>query len=180
MLKKLKRIFIVPCIWLLAIVFLIEEFLWDTTASLMARLGAIRAVHAVEKRISALSAYPAMLVFLLPSTTLIPAKLIGLHAIAHGHVMLGGLIFLSAKVIGMALFSRIFNLTKPALLQLNWFKSVHDWVLMYRNRIHAYLDGWESYQKIKHRVKSLVHMVRGDGRLLRFFKRAAKSKRTDK
>ncbi|HUX89882.1 MAG TPA: hypothetical protein VMV48_04240 [Gallionellaceae bacterium] len=179
MLKKIKRILLVPCIWLLALFFLLEEFIWDVTGRFMARLGAIHAVHALEKRISLLSAYSAMLVFLLPSATLIPAKLIGLHAIATGHVFLGSLVFLTAKLVGMAFFSRIFNLTKPALLKLNWFRRFHDRVMMYRNRIHAYLDSWESYQRIMHRIKSIVKLIKGNGRLFRYFKRAARWKRTD-
>lgn len=178
MLKKLRHIFLLPCIWLLAIFFLIEEFIWDSTGRFMAKLGAIHVIHAIEKYISSLTAYPAMLVFLLPSLTLIPAKLIGLHAIANGHVVLGSVIFLTAKVVGMAFFSRIFNLTKPALLQLVWFQHIYDWVMKYRNQIHAYLDKWESYQRIKHRVKSLINLFKGDGRLFKFFKRAAKLKST--
>ena len=38
-----------PLIWLAALVFLVEEFIWDTTARFMAQLGALRAIHAIEK-----------------------------------------------------------------------------------------------------------------------------------
>ena len=180
MLKKLKRVFITPPIWLAASIFLIWEFIWDVTARLMARLGAIKAIHAVEIRISALPPYWAILVFLLPSTILIPAKLIGLNAIAHGHWLLGSLIFISAKIVGMALLSRIFNLTRPALLELTWFLRFYDWVMVYRNRIHAYLDNWPGYQRAKHQISSTLSMLKGKGRLLKFFRRAAKLKKSEK
>ncbi len=91
---------------------------------------------------------------------LIPAKLIGLHAIAAGHWLLGSAIFLVAKVAGVALFSRIFNLTRPALMTLGWFARFYAWVMGYRNRIHAYLDGWEAYQRIKRRMVSMVASVK--------------------
>jgi len=138
--------------WLAATVFLIEEAIWDWTAAIMARLGAVRAIHAIEQRIAALRPRWAFFAFILPSSILIPAKLFGLHAIAAGHWLLGSVIFIIAKVVGLALFSRIFNLTRPALMQIGWFARFYAWVMHYRNRIHAYLENWQAYQHIKQRL----------------------------
>lgn len=151
-LQKMRHLLLAPFMWLAATVFLIEEIIWDWTAAIMARLGAVRAVHAIERRIVALRPYWAFFAFLLPSAILIPAKLFGLHAIAAGHWLLGSVIFIIAKVVGLALFSRIFNLTRPALMQLNWFARFYAWVMHYRNRIHAYLDSWQAYQHIRQRL----------------------------
>ena len=156
LLQKFKRLLLVPFSWLLAIVFLIEEAIWDWTAALMAKLGAVRLVHAVEKHIATLPPRWALFAFMLPVLTLIPAKLLGLHAIAAGHWLIGGGIFLMAKLLGMALFARIFNLTRPALMQLSWFARFYAFVMYYRNRIHAYLDSWPAYQRVKQRIKALV------------------------
>jgi hypothetical protein len=158
--NKIKRLLLVPLSWLAAIVFLIEEAIWDWTAALMARLGAVRLVHAVEKHIATLPPRWALVAFLLPSLILIPAKLIGLHAIASGHWLVGSGIFLLAKLLGMALFSRIFNLTRPALMQLGWFARLYAFVMHYRNLIHAYLDNWPAYQRIKLRIKTLVASIK--------------------
>jgi len=149
---KLKRRLLVPFMWLAAAVFLVEEFVWDWSAAMMARLGAVRAVHAVERRIASLRPRWAFFAFLLPSTILVPAKLFGLHAIAAGHWLIGSTIFIIAKFIGVALFSRIFNLTRPALMQIAWFARFYAWVMQYRNRIHAYLEHWQAYQHIKQRL----------------------------
>lgn len=157
--RKPKRL-LAPFIWLAATIFLIEEVIWDWTAALMARLGAWRAVHAIERRIAALKPGWAFLAFLLPSVILIPAKLLGLHAIAIGHWLLGSVIFIIAKIIGLALFSRIFNLTRPAIMQLVWFARFYAWVMHYRNQIHAYLDGWQAYQLVKQRLASMVAVFR--------------------
>lgn len=174
MMKNLKRLLLTPLIWLAALVFLIEEFIWDSTARLMARLGAVRAIHALEKRIAELPPRWAAFTFLLPSSILIPAKLIGLHAIASGHWMLGSLTFILAKIAGMALFSRIFNLTRPALLQINWLNRAYTWVMFYRNSIHTYLDNWPAYQQAKRILLSALYMIKGKGRLLRFLRRVSK------
>ncbi len=155
-LDRLKKLLLAPFVWLAAAIFLIEEFIWDWTAALMARLGAVRLVHAIERRIAALRPRWAFFAFILPSTILIPAKLIGLHAIAAGHWFIGSGVFLLAKVAGMALFSRIFNLTRPSLMQLAWFARFYAWVMLYRNRIHAYLDQWQAYQLVKRRLIAIA------------------------
>ncbi len=154
-LKKIKRVLLAPIVWLAAAIFLIEEAIWDWTAAAMARLGAVRAVHAVEKHISGLPPRWAFLAFILPSAIFLPAKLLGVHAIATGHWLVGSGIFLFAKVAGFALFSRIFNLTRPTLMQLAWFSRIYAWVMYYRNRIHAFLDSWQAYQHIKQRIRAM-------------------------
>ena len=154
--QKIKRLLLIPLSWFAAIVFLIEEAIWDWTAALMSKLGAMRLVHAIEARIAALPPRWALFTFLLPSLILIPAKLIGLHAIAAGHWLTGSTVFIFAKLLGMALFSRIFNLTRPALMQLGWFARLYATIMHYRNRIHAYLDNWPAYQRIKQHIKALV------------------------
>ena len=169
--KKLKRLLLTPLVWLAVLVFLFEEYIWDSTARFMAKLGALRAIHAIEIRIASLQSRWAIFAFLLPSCILIPAKLLGLHAIANGHWLFGGFVFVLAKIIGMALFSRIFNLTRPALLQIHWFASLYQWVMYYRNKIHAYLDNWAAYQQTKRALATLKFMLKGKGRLLRFLRR---------
>lgn len=158
--QKLKHLLFVPFAWLAAFVFLIEEAIWDGTAALMARLGAVRIVHRIEQHIAALSPRWALFAFLLPSLTLVPAKLLGLHAIATGHWLLGGAILVLAKLAGMALFSRIFNLTRPALLQLPWFARLYTRVMYYRDLIHDYLAHWPAYQRIKQRITATLAQIR--------------------
>lgn len=53
--QKLRHLLLAPFTWLAAIVFLIEEAIWDWTARLMARLGAVRFIHAIEQRIRTLA-----------------------------------------------------------------------------------------------------------------------------
>lgn len=168
--SRIRRILLTPLVWVAAAVFLFEELLWDWTAALMARLGAVRLVRAVERRIAALSPRWALVAFLLPSLTIVPAKLVGLHAMASGHWLLGGGIIGVAKLVGMALFSRIFNLTRPALMRVQWFVRLYEKVMSYRNRIHDYLDQWEAYQQLKRKLAMVRLLFRGKGRTLRFMR----------
>jgi hypothetical protein len=160
LLQKLNRLLLAPLSWFAATIFLIEEAIWDWTAAFMARLGALKLVHAIEKRVAALPPRRALIAFLLPSATIIPAKLIGVHAIATGHWLLGSVVFMLAKLLGMALFARIFNLTRPALMQLAWFARLYATVMRYRNRIHIYLDNWPAYLRIKQHIKILASSIK--------------------
>jgi hypothetical protein len=138
----------------------------------------MRLVHALEKHIVSLPPRWAFFAFLLPSSILIPAKLIGLHAIANGHWLIGSLTFIAAKIAGMALFSRIFNLTRSALLQILWFSKLYEWVMFYRNRIHAFLASSAAYQRAKRTLATVRFMFKGRGRILRFLRRLRRFKLT--
>lgn len=151
--RVLTKRYFEPLAWVLAIFFLIEEAIWDWTSKQMARLGTIRLINWIESKISKATPYWALFIFALPSLILNPAEIIGMKAISSGHWIIGGLVFVIAKIIGMALFARIFNLTKPALMQFKWFAWVYTQVMLYRNRIHEYLDNWVAYQNMKLRVK---------------------------
>lgn len=147
--KMLKRWLISPFIWMAAAIFLAEELIWDATAWLMQYLRVFRIIAWIEDWIATLRPRFALFAFCLPSLVLIPAKLFALGALAHGQVVYGASILVAAKLIGMALFSRIFRLTKPALMTLPHFVRLHDWVMFYRNKIHAYIGELRAFQAAK-------------------------------
>ena len=45
-------------------------------------------------------------------------------------------------------------------MQLKWFARFYVFVMYYRNRIHAYLDNWPAYQRIKQHIKTLVASIK--------------------
>jgi len=65
-------------------------------------------------------------VFLLPTALLLPIKLLALWAVGRGHVGLGMLVIVLAKVVGTAVVARLFTLTQPALMQLRWFAWIYS------------------------------------------------------
>lgn len=152
----LRHRLITPFIWIAAAIFLAEELLWDSTAWLMQQLRVFRLIAWLEDRIANLRPKFALFAFCLPSLVIIPAKLLALAALAQGKMMYGATILVIAKLIGMALFSRIFRLTKPALMTMQRFVKLHDRVMDYRNRIHAYLDTLHTLQTAKSTIFSLT------------------------
>lgn len=159
--KRACKQYFMPLYWLVAAVFLIEEAIWDWTAKKMERLGAIAFIHHTEQRIAVLSPYAALGVFITPSLVLLPLHVIEFYTFENGHWVWGILALVSAKLISVGLFARIFNLTKPALLQLDWFTYIYCHVMAYRNKLHAYLDEWFEYQLIKIRIKEWIERTKG-------------------
>jgi hypothetical protein len=68
--------------------------------------------------------------------------------------------FCGVKLLGMALFARIFNLTRPALMQVRWFAGLYNKIMFYLNLIHSYLDQWPASQLVKKTIKSLIARVK--------------------
>ncbi len=124
---------------LAALWMVLEEWIWDSLTAVMAALGRLPPVRWLERRIARLPPYAAMAVFVLPWLLLLPAKLLAFWFIGTGHVRLGVLVFVVAKVVGTALLARLFPLPKPALLSIAWFRRLHAWFTSWRDRLYAFV-----------------------------------------
>lgn len=115
--------------WLLAVLVAFEEWGWEPLQRVLARIGRWPGFRWIEGFVRSLPPWAALALFVLPSLTLLPIKLLALWAMGHGHVGLGMLIILGAKVAGTAVLARLFTLTRPALMQLHWFAWLYQrWV----------------------------------------------------
>ncbi len=122
---------------LLALVILFEEWGWEPLQRLLARVGRWPGLRWIEGCVRALPPWAAVAVFLLPTALLLPVKLLALWAVGRGHVVLGMLVIVLAKVVGTAVVARLFSLTQPALMQLHWFA----WTYAHWMRLkHAVLE----------------------------------------
>ena len=96
--KRLKRLVAAPFVLLAAVIILLEDWLWDDLARFAAAIGRLPVFRQVEGFIARLPPYAALAFFAVPSTLLIPVKLIALYFVAHGHAITGLLTVLAAKV----------------------------------------------------------------------------------
>jgi hypothetical protein len=95
----------------------------------MARIARLPGLRHLEALIERLPPWAALIVLLLPSLLLVPAKIGALWLIASGEKSLGVVAIVVAKVVGTAIVARLFALTRPALLRLSWFASTYArWV----------------------------------------------------
>lgn len=126
---------------LAAVWILIEEWLWEGLKRAMQWLGRLPVVRSLEARIARAGPKTAITLFVIPWLLLLPAKLLAFWLIGTGHAGTGILVFVAAKVLGTALLARLFTLTKPALLTIGWFRRLHDWFVVIKQRLLAFVRG---------------------------------------
>ena len=170
---------------LLALVFLFEAWLWEHLRPIVAWIVDRIAWDRLKARVAAwiehLPPYPTLLVFLVPVVLLLPVKIIGLWFLAHGW-WLGAMVTLAAaKVVSMGVTAFIFDVTRPKLLQLPWFRWLYDRVMVWLAKAHALIDPIKAELRtwiargvaaLKRRLASLFWLAR-PGRAGRFMRRIA-------
>jgi hypothetical protein len=166
--KRLKRIVAAPFVLLAAIIILLEDWLWDDLARFAAAIGRLPVFRQAEGFIVRLPPYAALAFFAIPSTLLIPVKLVALYLVGHGHAIAGLLIVLGAKVAGTALVARLFTLTRPNLLRISWFAWVYERFIAFKARVYAVIKATRAYQaahqlhlRVRHVLKEWLARRRG-------------------
>jgi hypothetical protein len=163
-------------IWvLLAIIFLIEAWLWDHLEPIVAWFVALIPLRAFKQwlaeRVDTLSPAMTLIVFIVPVIPLFPLKLVGLWLLAHEHWMSALLTILFAKFLGVGVAAFIFDVTRDKLLEMDWFERLYQFVIALRAKADALVD------PIKSKIRDLL---RSEGsswssRTLRLIQRFRKS-----
>src|SRR5512145_216624 len=150
--RRLLRPFLIP----IALVFMFEAWLWQRLAPIVAAIVAWLPWRAIKARIAAwiehLPPAATLVVFVVPVLLLLPLKVLGLWMLAHG-LWLGALGVLAlAKVVSLGVTAFLFDLTRPKLLQLPWFRWLYERVMVWLAWAHALID------PIKRRLKTALRM----------------------
>ena len=171
MLRRLLQPFWV----LLAIIFLIEAWLWDHLEPIVARAVAalpLRAFkHWLADRVDTLSPAMTLIVFIVPVIPLFPLKMVGLWLLMHEYWTSAVFTILFAKFLGVGVTAFVFDVTRDKLLQMAWFEWLYEFILSLRARAKALVD------PIKRRIQEIIRR-NGDGwsaRVLRLIMRFRKS-----
>src|SRR6202166_170437 len=163
-------------IWvLLAVIFLIEAWLWDHLEPIVAwvvtKLPLRAFKHWLAERVDTLSPAMTLVVFIVPVIPLFPLKLVGFWLLTHEYWMSAIATILFAKLLGVGVAAFVFDVTRPKLLEMSWFETLYEFVLGLRAKANALVD------PIKARIRDAL---RGDGsswssRTLRLIQRFRKS-----
>ena len=173
--RHMLRRLLQPLWVLLAIIFLIEAWLWDHLEPIVARAVALiplrRFKQWLAERVDTLSPAMTLIVFAVPVLPLFPLKLVGLWLLTHEYWLSAITMILFAKLLGVGVTAFIFDVTRPKLLEMRWFEALYQFVMSLRARAAALVD------PIKRRI---VEALRGDGsgwssRMLRLIARFRKS-----
>ena len=160
----LKRLLAAPFVFTAAIIILLEDWLWDDLQRIAAAIGRLPVLRQIESLIAGLPPYGALAMFAAPSLLLIPVKLGALYFIAHGQPMFGFMTAVAAKVAGTALVARIYALTHPNLLRIEWFAYLHARFTAFKTRIYDAIKATSFYQAAHLRYARMKEWLRGRGR----------------
>jgi hypothetical protein len=161
-------------VWvLLAVVFLIEAWLWDHLEPMVAWIVARIPLHTFKRwlaeRVDTLSPAMSLIVFVVPVIPLFPLKLAGVWLLVHEYWLTAFVTILFAKLVGVGVMAFVFDVTRPKLLEMQWFEKLYGFVLALRRKAAALVD------PIKLRISAILAGAGWSSRMLRVVQRFRKS-----
>src|ERR1700758_1606211 len=140
MLRRLLQ----PLWVLLAIIFLIEAWLWDHLEPVVAWFVSMLPMRAFKQwladRVDALSPAMTLIVFAVPVIPLFPLKLVGLWLLANEYWLAAVFPLRFAKFAGLGITAFIFDVTREKLLEMRWFEKLYDFIMMLREKSKALVE----------------------------------------
>ena len=163
-------------VWvLLAVIFLIEAWLWDhlepVVAWFVARIPLRAFKQWLAERVDTLSPAMTLIVFIVPVIPLFPLKLAGLWLLTHEYWMSAILTIVFAKFLGVGVAAFVFDVTRDKLLEMQWFENLYEFVIALRAKAAALVN------PIKLRIKEMLAGGGRSSRTLRLIQRFRKSLR---
>lgn len=134
------------------LLFIVEEWLWDSLTQGMRVLGRAPVIRQIEAWIARLPPAGAAFFFVLPTTLALPVKLLALHELARGHLLRGTLVILAAKLLATALFARLYVLTQPALMRVAWFVALRGLFLRWRDWAYRQIEAHPAWRHLRTNV----------------------------
>jgi hypothetical protein len=160
---------------ILALLLLLEAWLWDHLEPIVARVVNLvpwgRIKIAVARRIEDLPPYAALFVFVIPLIVVLPVKFLEVYFIATANWVGTIVTLVLAKLLGLGVTAFVFDATRDKLLQISWFRQMYDWVMWARD--WAYMQT----EPIRLRIRKIVWMFRPD-RAGRSFRRLMRLRRS--
>jgi hypothetical protein len=155
-------------LWIvLALLFLLEAWLWDHLEPIVARVvnlipwGTLK--DKLARLVERLPPWAVLFVFVIPFIVMLPLKFLGLYLLATRN-WLGAIgVGILAKLLGLGLTAFIFDVTRDKLLEMAWFRHMYDWFMWARDWAHAQTE------PIRQRLHRLIWLLKPQraGRFLR-------------
>ncbi|MBL6082401.1 hypothetical protein JMJ56_31020 [Belnapia sp. T18] len=151
----LRRIVHTAIVLLALVAVMLEATLWRWLTALGHALSRLPVFAVVERLVARLSPRAVVVVFVLPFLAIIPLLKLGeLWLFLHGHFVLGVVLLLAAKVVGVAFSARLFAIARPKMLQVPAFAWVYGKAMRLLAYGHAVLEGipaWVATREFIHR-----------------------------
>lgn len=145
----------------LALLLLVEEWLWDLLSACAHYLIALLRLEGVERWLIQTSPNMALCAFMVPVLLVTPINLAAIWFFIHGLLLQGLATEIFAKLLGTLLIARIFTLTKPQLLSFKFinliYTTITGWLRWAHNKVvdtAVYRYGKQLKAEIKARVEA--------------------------
>lgn len=146
----------------LAILLIIEEWLWDALNALSHLLIKWTRLEPFEYWLSQRTPNQALVAFSIPLMIVMPLNIVAISLLARGFILQGLMMEVFVKLLATLLVARVFALTKPQLLSFSflrgiyltitqWLKWAHDkvvdapiyiWIKAFKVKIKARAKAW--------------------------------------
>ncbi len=174
----MRRHWLRPLWVLLALLFLLEAWLWDHLKPVVAWVVDLLPWASfkawLKQAIARLPPYAALAVFAVPLIVLVPLKFLEVYFLAERQWFLAILVLVFAKLFGLGVTAFVFDATRDQLLQLAWFHRMYDWFMWARDWAHRQTEPIR--QRIRQRIKQLAWLA-SPRRSARFFRRFMRLRR---
>lgn len=153
MVRKLKR----AIYFLAAAIFLLEAWLWDNLYPIVERLVAWlpweQAKKYIANKIQHFPPWACVFTFAIPALLILPLKILWLWLITEHHSLLGGTVFIFAKMVGLGVSAFLFETCRGKLLSISWCLWLYNTLIKIRNWAKLQVaPAIEELQKIKARI----------------------------
>ena len=162
-------------LWIvLALLFLLEAWLWDHLEPLVARVVNLvpwgKFKEKLARLIENLPPWATLIVFVIPFIILLPLKFLEVYFLAKGNWLAVVAILIVAKLLGLGVTAFVFDVTRDKLLQMAWFRRLYDWLIWLRAWAH------DITEPVRERVRQLTWLLKPQ-RAGRFIRRLMRLRR---
>jgi hypothetical protein len=144
---------------LLAIILVIEEWLWDVLSAFGHFLISLLHLEEFERWLNQVSPNMALIAFMIPLLIVTPINLAALVLLAHGLILQGILLEILAKLLGTLLVSRVFALTKAQLLTFKILAVIYSTIMRWLMWAHQKVIETKVYKLAKVLKAQAKHMI---------------------
>jgi len=173
----MRRIF-KPFLVVLALIFVFEAWLWEHLRPLVAAIVNVIAWDRLKMRLARLidwlPPWAVLIVFVIPFIVLLPLKFLEVYFLVHRQWLGAIFVLVVAKLLGLGVTAFIFDVTRPKLLQMAWFRRLYELTLFWLEKAHALVDPIK--RQIRRAARRYVWLFR-PGRGSRFLERLARIRR---
>ncbi|MBI3703709.1 MAG: hypothetical protein HY244_07670 [Rhizobiales bacterium] len=142
----------------LALVFLLEAWLWDHLEPIVARIVNVIPWGKLKQKfaglIEHLPPWATLFVFVIPFLVLLPLKLLDVYLLAKRQWLAAIVVLIVAKLLGLGLTAFVFDVTRDKLLQMAWFRRMYDWFMWARQWAH------DITEPVRERVRQLIWLMK--------------------